>query len=610
MLAQTARPIGRSFDRPFILCLVFFAFVFISGSSARAATLPAGFSETQIAGGLAQPTTMAFAPDGRLFVCEQGGRVRVIKEGVLLSTAFVTLNVSSVGERGVLGIAFDPNFASNQFVYIYYTATTPAIHNRISRFTANGDVALAGSEIPLLDLPNLSATNHNGGQLQFGPDGKLYLGVGENAVGENAQSLDTPLGKILRINPDGSIPTDNPFYMATTGNSRAIWALGLRNPFSLSFDPATGVLFINDVGQNTWEEINEGVRGANYGWPITEGPTSDGRFVSPLYSYNHSSGGVCSIVGSVFYRPPSSQFPASYQGKYFFGDYCAGWIRVLDPATNSVSDFAGGISALVALQVGRDGSLYYLLRGPSSTAGAVFQIRFSEAPSISSQPQDQTVTDGQTVTFSVSASGSGPLSFQWQRNDQDIPGATDSNLTFTARAGDNGATFRTRVSNGSGSAVSNRATLTVTPVTNPDPNPNPNTVALEAESLPRSSPGNTTSLQTDPSTSGGAWIMLQSDNVWDYVEFTTPTLSPGWYLVKFRYKSYINRGQVIVQVDGDAVGRTIDQYNESPTYPEITLGTVTFDGSGTHRIRVTVTGRNGASSGFIASADQFTFIRL
>ena len=156
----------------------------------QAATVPTGFSETLVASGLSSPTAMQFAPDGRLFVAEQGGRLRVIKDGVLLPTPFLTVTVSSVGERGLLGVAFDPQFATNQFVYVYYTATTPAIHNRISRFTANGDVAAAGSEKILLDLNNLSsATNHNGGALAFGPDGKLYAAVGENANGAHAQTL-------------------------------------------------------------------------------------------------------------------------------------------------------------------------------------------------------------------------------------------------------------------------------------------------------------------------------------------------------------------------------------------------------------------------------------
>src|SRR5262249_3312339 len=149
-----------------------------------------GFTQSLFVNGLSNPTAMEFAPDGRLFVCQQGGQLRVIKGGVLLPASFLTVTVDSSGERGLLGIAFDPNFARNQYVYIYYTATTPAIHNRVSRFTANGDVVLAGSETVLLDIDNLSsATNHNGGAIHFGPDGKLYIAVGENADGSNSQTL-------------------------------------------------------------------------------------------------------------------------------------------------------------------------------------------------------------------------------------------------------------------------------------------------------------------------------------------------------------------------------------------------------------------------------------
>src|SRR5204863_7730879 len=155
----------RSFYLPSstILALVVAASFILVSARAIAANLPTGFTEAQVGGNLSgSPTAMAFAPDGRLFVCQQGGQLRVIKNGVLLSTPFVSLTVDSAGERGLLGVAFDPNFATNQFVYVYYTATTPATHNRVSRFTANGDVAAAGSEVALADLDNLSATNHNG----------------------------------------------------------------------------------------------------------------------------------------------------------------------------------------------------------------------------------------------------------------------------------------------------------------------------------------------------------------------------------------------------------------------------------------------------------------
>lgn len=263
-LRSRIRPLFFTCVLPLLLC-----------DPSVAATVPAGFDDTLIASGLNRPTAMALAPDGRLFVCEQGGTLRVIKNGALLSTPFLSVTVNSVGERGLLGVTLDPNFATNKFVYVYYTATTPTIHNRVSRFTAAGDVALTGSETIILELETLVATNHNGGAIHFGLDGKLFVAVGENAVGSNAQTLNNRLGKMLRINSDGSIPTDNPFFGTASGANRAIWALGLRNPFTFAVEPLSGDLFINDVGANAWEEINPGVAGGNYGWPTTEGETSD-----------------------------------------------------------------------------------------------------------------------------------------------------------------------------------------------------------------------------------------------------------------------------------------------------------------------------------------------
>ena len=425
----------------------------------RAAVLPPGFTESLIVSGISNPTAMQFAPDGRLFVAEQGGRLRVIRNGALLPTPFLTVTVSSVGERGLLGVAFDPNFATNQFVYIYYTATTPTIHNRISRFTANGDVAVAGSETIILDLDNLSsATNHNGGALNFGPDGKLYVAVGENANGANAQTLSNLLGKMLRINKDGTIPSDNPFFATATGRNRAIWALGLRNPFTFAFNFDRAQMFINDVGQNTWEEINDGIAGANYGWPDTEGPTNDPRFVAPRYAYNQS-GTPCAITGGAFYAPAAMQFPAEYLNDYFFADFCAGWINKLDPTDNSVVTFATGIASPVDLKVGDDGALYYLARGE----GAVYRVSYNAtAPSITTHPTSQTVAPGASVTFSVRASGPPPLRYQWQRNGVNVSGATAQDYTLVAAATDNGARFRAVVSNDNGSVLSNEALLTVT----------------------------------------------------------------------------------------------------------------------------------------------------
>ena len=348
----------------------------------NAATLPAGFTESQFGSNFnGTPTAMAFAPDGRLFVCLQNGQLRVIKNGALLAAPFVSLSVDSSGERGLLGVTFDPNFSSNQFVYVYYTTNAAPVHNRISRFTANGDVAAAGSEVVLVDLDNLSsALNHNGGAIHFGPDGKLYAGVGENANSANAQTLSNRLGKILRFNPDGTIPTDNPFFNTATGNNRAIWALGLRNPFNFAFQPGSGRLVINDVGQDKWEEINDGIAGSNYGWPTCEGAcaAANPNFRDPLFQYGHGTSSTtgCAIVGGAFYNPPMNQFPAGYLGKYFFADLCSGWIRFFDPSTSTAGAFATGISSPVDLQVGPDGCLYYLTRGNPSQ---VFRVSATAA---------------------------------------------------------------------------------------------------------------------------------------------------------------------------------------------------------------------------------------
>jgi len=321
--------------------------------------LPEDFVDSIFADGFSNPTSMAFAPDGRLFVAENGGDLRVVKNGSVLATPFLSVSVDSDGERGLNGITFDPDFTNNGFVYVYYT-TDDSSNNRISQFTAdpaNPDVALAGSEVEIFNLDDLSSsTNHNGGALHFGSDGKLYAAIGDAGSSSNSQDLSTNLGKIIRINSDGTIPSDNPFFN-TSGAEQEIWALGLRNPFTFAFSADTNKMHINDVGQDEWEEVNLGLVGKNYGWPTCEGLCSppDSDFEDPIYTYNHSSGGFA-ITGGVFYE--SNQFPASYYGSYFFGDYVKGFIDVLSPS-NVVTEFHTADSP-VDFDVGPDGSLYYL----------------------------------------------------------------------------------------------------------------------------------------------------------------------------------------------------------------------------------------------------------
>lgn len=395
-----------------------------AGTETIGAALPPGFIETQI-GGLSDPTAIALHPDGRIFVCQQGGALRVIKNGVLLPTPFASIAVDSSGERGLLGVAFDPNFDLNHWVYVYYTVPSP-VHNRVSRFTAdvaNPDVAAAGSETIILDLNNLSATNHNGGALHFGPDGKLYIATGENAVQSNSQTLANMLGKILRVNPDPSnlIPNDNPFFSTASGNNRSIWAMGLRNPFTFAFQRGTGRMHINDVGQNTWEEINVGAAGANFGWPNCEGSCSQSGLTNPLYQYANDSA-TCAITGGAFYNPASTNFPAEYQGKYFFSDFCAGWIKYLDPlnppSTGSASIFATGIASPVDLQVANDGSLYYLARGSNSVFRVLYNDnatpRFQFSLSEYSSPEN---SPSVTITIRRLGNPTLPVSVDYSTND-------------------------------------------------------------------------------------------------------------------------------------------------------------------------------------------------
>jgi glucose/arabinose dehydrogenase len=198
---------------------------------------------------------------------------------------------------------------------------------------------------------------HQGGGLHFGPDGKLYVAIGEQTAEQPSQDLSTFQGKILRLNEDGTIPSDNPLIDQTAGKYQAIWALGLRNPFTFAFQKPGGLMLINDVGGD-YEEINRGVAGGNYGWPVAQhGPTDDPRFRGPEHFYRQAS-----ISGGDFV-PADSTWPETMQGRYLFADFVHGWIKSLDPAhPASASTFVNGLRRPVDLRFAPDGSLYVLLR--------------------------------------------------------------------------------------------------------------------------------------------------------------------------------------------------------------------------------------------------------
>lgn len=318
---------------------------------------PAQLEFEQIASGLSAPVNIANAGDGsgRLFIALRGGQIVIYDGEQILPTAFLditSLVTSAGGEQGLLGIAFHPNYEGNGYFYVDYTRKSDGA-TVIARYHVSADPNIADSSSAFVLLTvSQPYVNHNGGQIKFGPDGYLYIGMGDGGSGgdpqNRAQNPDVLLGKILRLDVDGStpyVPASNPFVSNPQVDSR-IWAFGVRNPWRFSFDRLTGDLFIADVGQNDWEEVNfqpaSSMGGENYGWACYEGLhnyntsrdcTTYGDLKSPILEYAHGTNDSigCSITGGYIYR--GNQYPAM-DGKYLYGDFCTGRIWI---ATNSGS---------------------------------------------------------------------------------------------------------------------------------------------------------------------------------------------------------------------------------------------------------------------------------
>ena len=349
------------------------------GAGTPVAGIPA-LTARLVASGLRNPLDLQSAPGDRerLYVVEQGGRIRVIRSGQLQPTPFLDVSgrISSGGERGLLGLAFHPQFATNRRFFVNYT--NPRGDTNVAEFRASSaDAADPGSERVLLTETQPFA-NHNGGGLAFDNTGRLLIALGDGGSGGdplgNGQKLDTFLGKILRIDVDAgtpyAVPADNPFR-ATAGAAPEIWAYGLRNPFRISVDRPTGDLYIGDVGQNRVEEIDVGLAsrrgGENYGWNTTEGsqcfsPASGcnrSGLVLPVYEYSHSEG--CSVTGGVVYR--GCRMP-DLAGTYLFGDFCTGLVRSFRLASGQATDLrdwtAGlrGIGSPASFGLDADGEAY------------------------------------------------------------------------------------------------------------------------------------------------------------------------------------------------------------------------------------------------------------
>jgi glucose/arabinose dehydrogenase len=336
--------------------LLLVAAVSACGGRSMTAPPPPGDSATialqLVASGLSSPTWLTSPPnDARLFILEQPGRIRIVRDGQLLATPFLdlTAKASSGAERGLLGLAFHPDYAQNGYFYVDYTDLSG--NTRVERYHADpsADVADPASAQLILGVQQPYA-NHNGGDVVFGPDGMLYVGLGDGGSGGdpqgNGQNRDVLLGKILRLDVDHGdpyvIPADNPF-VGQAGARGEIWAYGLRNPWRFAFDPTTGLLYIADVGQDLWEEVDvepATTAGLDYGWNIMEAThcynassCNESGLTLPVLEYGHDQG--CSIIGGFVYR--GAAIPALH-GVYFYADYCSGWIRSFRYQDGQVTD--------------------------------------------------------------------------------------------------------------------------------------------------------------------------------------------------------------------------------------------------------------------------------
>jgi glucose/arabinose dehydrogenase len=503
---------------------------FPAGAHADAFTAPGFATERVVTFDPYTPVGMAFAPDGRLFVWQKNGIVHVIKDGELLPTPFIDLSakVNTAEDRGFWGLAFDPQFSSNGYVYLSYTFEHAGNPNdngaRTSRLTrvivdpANPDVALPASETVILgsiglppcraqaqnaDCIGADSGTHTLGAIHFAADGTLLVGIGDGAGGDSvdpqalrAQDLDSPNGKILRINTDGSAPPDNPFYDGTNSWRSRIWLYGVRNPFGFSLHPETEEVYLGDVGWNTWEEINHGFQGSNFGWPCFEGfapqPSYQAQFTQcaaltpsavkpPVFTYDRGTGSA--TIGGPFYK--GSLYPEEYWGNFFFADYAGSWIRrvVLDDENRPVSTqvFAEDVDNPVSLVQGPDGMMYYL----SFTTGELRRIRYN-GPVATASAEPTNGYSPLTVQFSSAGSfnpGGGPLSYEWDFDDGTTSTAANPSHTYTVSSA---TTFLVRLTVTSASGLSSTS---VAPVTVGSVPPTP-TIHLPATGTP-ARPGET-----------------------------------------------------------------------------------------------------------------------
>jgi glucose/arabinose dehydrogenase len=449
-------------------------------------TLNPAFVNEVVVPGISDATTIAFLPDGRMLIGQLTNKILLVQAGASKPDPQPLIDLEYIyqwGEQGLMDLAVDPNFAANGYIYAYYTKGFPGQqnHNRLSRFTMSGNAIVSGSETVLWQDDAVVFHEHHGGAIAFGNDGKIYFTTGEQFVPAASQQLTNHWGKVLRINPNGTIPTDNPFYDGAGPNKDEIWAYGLRNPYRMSIDSVTGRMFIGDVGGNdastAIEEINLGVAGANYGWPMGEGNSGVPGTTAPIYSYPHESRDSAVTAGFV-YR--GSQYPAEYYGSFFFADYARNTIRRLTfDAQGNVADVLDFLPAdgsldqplpgdVVELIQGPDGMLYYVDIGfdghYNPNAAAIRRIRYvagNQPPVAIAVADDTEGLPPLTVHFSSAGSldpEGVPLSYSWDFGDGTTSTAANPTHVY-ATAGPYVVSLR--VSDGVSSILANQIELAV-----------------------------------------------------------------------------------------------------------------------------------------------------
>jgi len=358
-----------------ILCTIVLSASGLGSTRSHAQVYPPGFQDEFVVGGFQEPTTFVFVPDGRTLVAERQGRVRVVQNGTVLAQSMLSVQAATGYEQGLLGMALAPGFPAPPYLYVCYSYDAGSDNfNRVSRWTVSGNTVVPGSEFVLIeDIPTGQGW-HVAGCIRFAPDGNLLISMGDAGHSSRVQQLGRLEGKLLRLRPDGGIPADNPF-IGIAGARPEIYQTGLRNPFRFCIQPNTGVPFIGDVGYNSWEEVNTGPAGANFGWPVHEGMANppSASYTNPLYAYDHGLGSAA-IAGNTFH--PGTGLPQEYAGNYFFIDHVRGHLgRIVLNANNQVVSAdprwievaaTGWGAGPVELAVGAEGALYYLVYQPGS----------------------------------------------------------------------------------------------------------------------------------------------------------------------------------------------------------------------------------------------------